>query len=479
MCVLLLPPVPGESQSEATTLRSYDGRSIPAEQVRISVPERRAHPGRSISIAALRIRGTAARPGRPIVFLMGGPGIPGSVMAPIPPYFTLFQRLREIGDVVIPDQRGIGRSEPGLDCSVTSAPPEDALMDGSALMAASRRQVAACAEQWRAKGDDPTAYNTIESADDIDDLCRSLGYDKIDLLAFSYGTRLALAVVARHEAHVGRMVLQGVDGPGQVVKVPSAVARKLQRIGEMLAKDPDWKGPTDLMAAARTARSRLADHPATVTVTGHRNGQPVKLAVGRGGFDAIAALSLNDVRLPALLVSVAAGDDRVLARMAEATLNRVAAGTVGLMGRAVDCAADRPAARWALARHESEAAPFGMPIDNAVLTDDFCRAVGYAKPAVEFARPLRSGVPALLLTGTLDATNPVENAREVARGLSRAVLLDIENAPHEALPETAVQDVVLEFFRGGDVQGRSIVADAPRFLSVEDAAKEARGRGGR
>jgi hypothetical protein len=46
-----------------------------------------------------------------------------------------------------------------------------------------------------------------------------------------------------------------------------------------------------------------------------------------------------------------------------------------LMGRAVNCAADRPAARWALARRESGAAPFGMPIDNAALTDDFCRAV--------------------------------------------------------------------------------------------------------
>ena len=84
--ILLLTPVPGESQSEATTLRSYDGRSIPAEQVRISVPERRAHPGRSISIAALRIRSTAAHPGRPIVFLMGGPGIPGSEVEPHSPH---------------------------------------------------------------------------------------------------------------------------------------------------------------------------------------------------------------------------------------------------------------------------------------------------------------------------------------------------------------------------------------------------------
>ena len=73
---------------------------MPATQVRIVVPERRSQAGRTITVSALLLPSTAQHPGHPIVFLMGGPGIPGSVMAPIPPYFTLFQRLREIGDVV-------------------------------------------------------------------------------------------------------------------------------------------------------------------------------------------------------------------------------------------------------------------------------------------------------------------------------------------------------------------------------------------
>jgi hypothetical protein len=33
-------------------------------------------------------------------------------------------------------------------------------------------------------------------------------------------------------------------------------------------------------------------------------------------------------------------------------------------------------------------------------------------------------------------------------------MLNIENLPHEALPGTAVQDVAVEFFRGGDIEGR-------------------------
>ncbi len=50
-----------------------------------------------------------------------------------------------------------------------------------------------------------------------------------------------------------------------------------------------------------------------------------------------------------------------------------------------------------------------------------------------FPHPVRSSIPVLMLTGTLDATNPIENARDVARGLPNAVVLEIENAAHEAL----------------------------------------------
>jgi hypothetical protein len=176
------------------------------------------------------------------------------------------------------------------------------------------------------------------------------------------------------------------------------------------------------------------------------------------------------VRLPALLISVAAADDRVLARFVEAAWNGLSAGNVGLMARAVNCAADRPKSRWDVVRSEAGTAPFGAPIDNEFLTEDLCRSVGYATSPIEFTGPVTSSVPLLLLTGSLDATNPVENATEVARGFANAVSLEVENAAHEALTVPAVQDVVVDFFRGSDVSGRHIVAPPPRFASVADAA---------
>lgn len=458
------------AQREQTTVGSYDGRTMPAEVIRLTVPENRNDRTNAITVAALRIPTTAAQPGRPIVFLMGGPGIPGSVMAPVPPYFTLFQRLREVADVVILDQRGIGRSEPAIDCPVQGAPPTDLFLRPESLVEFISSDLASCAADFRKKGISPTAYNTLESADDIEDLRRALGAESIDLLAFSYGSRLALMYMQRHGDHVGRVVLQGVNGPGLVVKRPGPVGRKLDRMAELLRRDTAWQGPTDLRSAVRAARERLASQPAPVTITDRRTERQLHLLVGREGFDALVALNLDDARLPALLISVAAGDDRVLARFVEAAWNGLSTGNVGLMARAVNCAADRPDARWKTVKSEAETAPFGAPIDNEFLTDDFCKAVGYATAPLEFAGPVTSSVPLLLLTGSLDATNPFENATEVARGFANAVSLEVENAAHEALPVTAVQNVVVDFFRGADVHGGHIVAPPPRFATIEVAA---------
>jgi pimeloyl-ACP methyl ester carboxylesterase len=265
------------------------------------------------------------------------------------------------------------------------------------------------------------------------------------------------------------MVLQGVNGPGLVVKRPAPVARKLSRITEILKLDSAWIPAADVTDAARRARLRVAANPATVTVNDQKTGKPVALKVSREGFDAIVALNLDDMRLPALLVSVANGDDRVLTRFVESAWNGLNTSPVQLMARSVNCAADRPQSRWTMASAESAAAPFGSPIDNAFLTRRFCIAIGYPGTVKEFSRSLRSAIPALLITGALDATNPAENAREVAGGLTNSTLLEAGNVAHEALPAAAVQDVILEFLRGADVRNRQIAGSRPHYLTITEA----------
>ena len=470
-----LAPIDTIAQTNAlaradTTIRSFDGREMKGEVLRLTVPERHQRPARTLTVGALRFPATAAKPGRPIVFLMGGPGIPGSVMAPIPPYFTLFQKLRELGDVIIVDQRGIGLSSPRIDCPSSATLPTSAFADTAQLISFIRNQVSICAARQRSRNIEPTAYTTVESADDVNALRKALGIPQIDLLAFSYGTRLALLIAQRHEVTVGRMVLQGVNGPGLVVKRPGPVARKLSRMNDILKLDSAWIPAPDLADAARSARQRLAGSPATVTVNDQNTGTPVQLKVSREGFDAIVALNLDDMRTPALLVSVANGDDRVLTRFVETAWNGFNSSPVQIMARAVNCSADRPRSRWDLANAESAGAPFGPPIDNAFLTKRFCLAAGYPGTTMaEFRRPLRSAIPSLLITGALDATNPIENARDVASGLTRSTMLEVANIAHEALPLAAVQDVVVEFLRGADVRNRQLTAPRPHYLTLTEA----------
>ena len=119
MCaVLSIPaftqqPRAGAVSSEPYTLATYDGQSHSAELGHLWVPENhQTKSSRLVRLAFVRLKSSAANPGSPIVYLAGGPGIPGIVMARVPVYYNLFEKLREIADVILLDQRGLGHVLP-------------------------------------------------------------------------------------------------------------------------------------------------------------------------------------------------------------------------------------------------------------------------------------------------------------------------------------------------------------------------------
>ena len=101
------------------------------------------------------------------------------------------------------------------------------------------------------------------------------------LLAGSYGTHLALAVARRHPGAVARMVLLGVEGPDDTVKLPNRVDETLNRI------DAAHPG---LVASIRTLLERLRREPWTKTLP---NGQPV--TVGPWDLQRRVAESLDTI----------------------------------------------------------------------------------------------------------------------------------------------------------------------------------------
>jgi pimeloyl-ACP methyl ester carboxylesterase len=88
------------------------------------------------------------------------------------------------------------------------------------------------AADFRARGIRLEAYNTRESADDVDAVRRAFGYKAITVWGRSYGSHLALAVLRQHPDAVERLILVGPEGPDHTWKLPSHVDAVLRRLDE-------------------------------------------------------------------------------------------------------------------------------------------------------------------------------------------------------------------------------------------------------
>jgi pimeloyl-ACP methyl ester carboxylesterase len=459
---------------EPHTFTSFDGRSHPAELGRIQVPENRARAdSRQIQVAFVRLKSTAARPAAPIVFLAGGPGVPGTAMARVPVYFTLFERLRAVGDVILLDQRGLGLSTPDLLCKAT-ATPADAFASPRRWLEVYTQKSRACAVEWRQKGADIAGYTIGASADDIEDMRRALNVPRVSLIGHSYGTSLALTMIARHPDSIERAVLAAVEGPDDVLALAQDWDASLSRISAAAASFKGSAPEINLGQLFRQALARLRQQPALVTIKDAVIGQPKAIIVGPIGLQWLVRHSMNDARnyplFAALFQSVAAGDNSLLAGRIEPFFN-------GFQGRspmanAVDCSRGWSPERAAMARQSARNAAF----DNVNLQWEgaICSEIGVTRGNPSLLSRPSGDMPVLFLSGSLDGNTPPHQAEYVRWGFPRSTHVVVENSGHEMLPDRAVQAIVVDFFAGGDVSGRMAKFSPPAFMSVEEAGRASR-----
>jgi pimeloyl-ACP methyl ester carboxylesterase len=128
------------------------------------------------------------------------------------------QALLADRDIVVLDFRGTGTSKPALDCPEVStlqrttfaSTVDESSPQGRALL---RAAVTQCHDRLVAAGVDLTAYNTDESAADLDGLRQALGYRSWDIIAGQYGVRVALKEMQEYPATVRAAVLVGAVAP--------------------------------------------------------------------------------------------------------------------------------------------------------------------------------------------------------------------------------------------------------------------------
>jgi pimeloyl-ACP methyl ester carboxylesterase len=449
------------------------GQKTDAEFGTLLVPENRSNPQSNlIELAFVRFKSTATNPGPPIVYLAGGPGGSG-IGAATGSRFPLFMALREIGDVIAFDQRGVGYSKPSLGCFDRLDLPLDVAPSKEVVLKSLLQSSKNCAWYWRElQRVDLNGYNTNESADDLDDLRKALGAKQISLWAISYGTHLTLATIRRHPQSINRAILAGTEGPDHTYKLPSNVQKHLEDLAALVKADPQL-GPEipDLLGLMKSVFDQLEKEPAKVEVTDPRTKQKVTVTVNKFVMQYLAANNIGTTVVasyPALFYRASKGD---YSNPAQVWFNISRDDIGSAMSYMMDCASGMTAARREQIKREAKGTLledlFNFPFPD-VCTEWKAPDLGDA-----FRSPVRSDVPVLFISGTLDGRTPISNAEEYRKGFSRSEHIIIEGAVHSDplfLSSPKIKDGMLEFLKGQPVTVTKIAAPPMKFMPLKQAS---------
>jgi pimeloyl-ACP methyl ester carboxylesterase len=213
------------------------------------VPENRSDPAsRLIALPVTRIRARSDHPAEPIFYLEGGPGITNI-------NFKQASRFAHDRDVVLVGYRGVDGSV-RLDCpEVTSALKHSTDALSEELFRAYGDAFRACADRLSDQGVDLAGYGLAQQVDDLEAARVALGYDRIDLLSQSAGTRTAMIYAWRYPESIHRSVMIGVNPPGHFLWDSQTTDEQIGRYADLCSKDERCRQRTDDLAASmrRTA----------------------------------------------------------------------------------------------------------------------------------------------------------------------------------------------------------------------------------
>ena len=238
----------GDLVLDPCTYATEDG-GYDADCGTLVVSENPADPqSRLIALPVTRIRALSQHPKEPVFRLEGGPGITNM-------QFSKASRYAADRDVVLVGYRGVDGSV-RLDCpEVDSAMKHSTDFLGEKSFRAYEAGFRACAARLTEEGFDLTRYGLAQQVDDMEAARKALGYDRIDLLSESAGTRTALIYAWRYPKRIHRSVMIGVNPPGHFLWDRKTTDEQLGRYAALCAKDESCRTRTDDLAASmrRTA----------------------------------------------------------------------------------------------------------------------------------------------------------------------------------------------------------------------------------
>jgi pimeloyl-ACP methyl ester carboxylesterase len=432
----------------------------------VSVPQNRAKNFTDLIDLPLVVYHSANNnSGRAIVYLQGGPGAESLDWAL--GWFDVFVRpLLESSDVIIFDPRGTGRSSPRLDC-----PELNDIFRGAYFQNVSEQEAytaflntwSTCHDRFISEGIDPAAFNTTQSAADVNDIVQALGYEQVDLIGISYGTRVALTIMRDYPGIVRSVVL---DSPvpmeaKMINQRVDGIDYAINRIFDNCKASPACHSAyPDLKNVFTKLVRRFDSEP--VSLTAYDPNTKTYYDVKVNGTDLISAItwSLHTSYLlpviPKAIYDVDNGDYTFLSfalGIPAAAYSSIDIGTYISTNCHEQIYATTPEAlnldltknplyeRYALAEF------FG----DTNKAFDVCKAWGAAPYDPIDSQPVVSNIPALILSGEYDPTTPVSDGQMIANDLPNDSFFIVPGIGHGATVNSpCAMTITLNFFDNPD-----------------------------
>ncbi|MET0661299.1 MAG: alpha/beta hydrolase [Steroidobacteraceae bacterium] len=436
------------------------------------VPEDRSRPqGRHIRLHVAVVPALSLNPAPdPFVFITGGPGQAPS--EEYPTFGAAFERIRRVRDILLLDQRGTGLSH-RLHCAY-SEETEVASADRERWRSETQR----CLRELPA---DVRFYTTSTAVADLEAVRSALGYQQLNLWGGSYGTRVAQHYVRRYPNRVRSVILDGVVppelilGPGVPLDAQHALDAILTRcVGEPHCArafpqvQQELKGLREQLRAPREVEFQ---DPITGMNQTMSFGLPQLAGVVRllSYSDETAAL------LPYLIhYSYESEDLRPWAGQFTLFVNPLAQRLANGMQNSVVCTEDVPFMQIDASADRAIAESY-LGSEFIASMRDICGIWPRGVMDADLHSPLRSAVPALLVSGENDPVTPPSYGERAAKAFTRGRHVMVRGQGH-INSATGCMPVLLERFvettnaAGLDARCLEQVQAAPFLLSPTASA---------
>jgi len=408
----------------------------------------------------------------PLFYIPGGPGSSATEDAPyVAPDFA---RIRERRDLVFVDQRGTGGSNP-LNCDLFKPGDLNSYLGAYFPLDDVRR----CREQLAPKAN-LELYTTTIAMDDLDDVRAALGYNQINIIGGSYGTRATQVYLKLHPDRVRSIILHGVSPTNQSMPrdFPQHTERALNGIiADCAADEACHAAFPNLASEVRSVLERLIRGPVAVELKGQKTCLSLSRVLAAEAIRYMLYQPGAASRIPLFIHLAAQGNFTPLTQAALSYRQQIVATGSNGMYLSVTCAEDLPMIKPG----EGERNGVNTFLGDYRLRQQraACALWPRAKIPGNYAEPTRSDIPALILTGQWDPVTPPIYGDTVAKYLSHSLHIVVPHGGHgfgglKGLD--CIDNLIVSFINNGTTTGldtscvRSIVREG-FLLKLPDSTK--------